>query len=119
MESSLQPNQDVSAHSIILDFPAIEAMQEASETVGWECEYRQLDAGRLEARTVLREFGDASFLRETANRRLSIVAQSPEETVTIIVPASDSIFRINGIDVVHTASYLNGLSGWPHSATNS
>ena len=60
-----------------------------------------------------------TFLRETANRRLSIVAQSPEETVTIIVPASDSIFRINGIDVVHTASYLNGLSGWPHSTTNS
>jgi len=40
MESGLQPNQDVSAHSIILDFPAIEAMQEASEAVGWECEYR-------------------------------------------------------------------------------
>lgn len=84
-----------------MDFPAIEALQEASEAVGWECEYRQLDAGRLEARTVLHEIDDFSFLRESANRRLNIVAESPAETVTIIVPASDSIFGINGINVVH------------------
>lgn len=85
---------------MILDFPAIEAMQEASEAAGWQCEYRQLDAGRLEARTVLRGCDDISFLRESASRRLSIVAESPADAVTIIVPASDSCFRINGIDVV-------------------
>lgn len=85
---------------MILDFPAIEAMQEASEAAGWKCEYRQLDAGRLEARTVLRDCDDLSFLREFASRRLSIVAESPADAVTIIVPASDSCIRINGIDVV-------------------
>jgi AraC family ethanolamine operon transcriptional activator len=89
---------------MILNFPAIEAMQEASEAAGWQCEYRQLDAGRLEARTVLRESGEVSVLRESASRKLSIVAESPADTVTIIVPASDSCFRINSIDVVdHTA----------------
>ncbi|MGI9272282.1 MAG: helix-turn-helix domain-containing protein [Woeseiaceae bacterium] len=85
---------------MILDFPAIEAMQEASEAAGWQCEYRQLDAGRLEARTVLRDCDEMSFLRESANRRLSIIAESPAETITVIIPASTSRFRINGIDVV-------------------
>lgn len=101
METSPRPSEYFSAQSIRMDFPAIEAMQEASKAVGWECEYRQLDAGRLEARTVLHEIDDFSFLRESANRRLNIVAESPAETVTIIVPASDSIFSINGINVVH------------------
>jgi len=79
---------------VILDFPAIEAMQEASEAAGWQCEYRQLDAGRLEARTVLRDCDDLSFLRESASRRLSIVAESPADAATLIVSASDSGFRI-------------------------
>jgi AraC family ethanolamine operon transcriptional activator len=85
---------------MIVDFPAIEAMQEASEAAGWQCEYRQLDAGRLVARTVLRDCDDLSFLRESASRRLSIVAESPADAVTIIVPASNSLLRINGIDVI-------------------
>ena len=77
-----------------MDLPAIEAMQEASKAVGWECEYRQLDAGRLEARTVLHEIDDFSFIRESANRRLNIVAESPAETVTIIVTASDQLGKL-------------------------
>jgi AraC-like DNA-binding protein len=75
-------------------------MQEASEAAGWKCEYRQLDAGRLRSHIVVSEGDDVSFLRESANRRLSVVAESPADTVTVIVPASAACFRINGIDVV-------------------
>ena len=41
---------------------AVEAMQAASEAAGWECEYRQVEAGELEAQTVFQPIGSlASF----------------------------------------------------------
>jgi len=100
MDSDLQNDLDrPTAGPVALDFPAIEAMQEAAELAGWQCEYRQLDAGRLKARSVLSEVDDVSFLRESANRRLGIVGETPAHAVTVIVPASSARFQVNGIDV--------------------
>lgn len=77
-------------------FQAIEAMQAASEAAGWECEYRQIDAGQLEARTVFQPVGDCSLLCETANRRLDVSATTPEDAVTFFVPLPGTRALING-----------------------
>ena len=77
-------------------FEAIEALQEASELAGWDCEYRQLQAGPLEARTSLRQVGGTSLIHESASRRLEILAAAPARMVTVLVPASRVDLRING-----------------------
>ena len=87
--------------TVLIDFPAIEALQSASQAAGWEIQYRQLGAGPLRATTYLRDRGDMSFIRETANRRLQIVAESPADAVTLIVPSGTGGLRINGYDVGH------------------
>ena len=77
-------------------FEAIEAMQEASEAAGWDCEYRQMEAGQLEARTVFQPVGKSSLICETANRRLDISAKTPEGAVTVLVPLAGTRMLING-----------------------
>ncbi len=71
-------------------------MQAASEAAGWQCEYRQIEAGRLEARTVYQPVGSSSLVCETANRRLDISASTPKKAVTIMVPMSRTSVLING-----------------------
>ena len=71
-------------------------MQAASEAAGWDCEYRQMEAGQLEARTVFQPVGNSSLLCETANRRLDISAKTPEGAVTVLVPLAGTRMLING-----------------------
>ena len=77
-------------------FEAVEAMQEASEAAGWECEYRQMEAGQLEAHTVFQPVDSSSLICETANRRLDIAAKTPEGAVTVLVPLQGTHALING-----------------------
>jgi AraC family ethanolamine operon transcriptional activator len=77
-------------------FHAVEAMQEASEAAGWDIEYRQMEAGQLEAKTVFQELGGSSLICETATRRLEISARTPESAYTIMVPLPGSHIRVNG-----------------------
>lgn len=77
-------------------FQAVEAMQAASEAAGWDCEYRQIEAGQLEAHTVFQPVGNSSLICETANRRLDISAKTPEDAVTVLVPLSGTCVLING-----------------------
>ena len=71
-------------------------MQAASEAAGWDCEYRQMEAGQLEARTVFQPVGNSSLLCETATRRLDILAKTPEGAVTVLVPLANTRVLING-----------------------
>ena len=71
-------------------------MQAASEEAGWECEYRQIEAGQLESQMVFQPVGGSSLLCETANRRLDISARTPVSAVSVLVPLSDTHVLING-----------------------
>lgn len=77
-------------------FEAVEAMQAAGEAAGWDCEYRQMEAGQLEAHTVFHPVGNSSLICETANRRLDISAKTPEGAVTVLVPLTNTRVLING-----------------------
>ncbi len=78
------------------DFPAVEALQAASEAAGWQCEYRQIEAGQLQARTVFQPLGTSSLVCETANRRLDISARTPRTAITVMVPLPGTSVLING-----------------------
>jgi hypothetical protein len=77
-------------------FQAVEAMQAASEAAGWDGEYRQMEAGQLEAHTVFQPIGNSSLICKTANRRLDISAKTPAGAVTMLVPLSGTRVLING-----------------------
>ncbi len=68
-----------------LGFPAIEALQEASLAVGWDGEYRQIEAGQLEAGVCMRQLGNVSLIREATSRRLEVAISSPDDAFTLLV----------------------------------
>ena len=74
--------------AVKLGFPAIEALQEASLAVGWDGEYRQIEAGQLEASTCMRQLGNVSLIREATSRRLEVAMSSPEDAFTLLVSTS-------------------------------
>ena len=74
--------------AVKLGFPAIEALQEASSAAGWDGEYRQIEAGRLEASVCMRQLGNVSFIRERASRSLEVVLSSPDDAFTLLVSMS-------------------------------
>jgi hypothetical protein len=77
-------------------FSAVEALQEAGESAGWDLEYRQIGAGRLEAHTILQQVGKLSLLQESASRRLEIRGSAPEALITVLIPQPNVDIGING-----------------------
>ena len=77
-------------------FQAVEAMQVASKAAGWECEYRQIEAGLLEARTAFQQVGRSSLICETSNRRIEFAAQAPNAATAVLVPLPGTRGLFNG-----------------------
>ncbi|MDX2412314.1 MAG: AraC family transcriptional regulator [Woeseiaceae bacterium] len=100
-------------------FQAVEAMQAASESAGWDCEYRQMEAGLLEADTVFQPVGNSSLICETANRRLDISAKTPEGAVTVLVPLKDTRALINGRRLTDDRIMILGPDIDFHASSNS
>jgi AraC-like DNA-binding protein len=79
-----------------LGFRAIEVLQEASRSAGWDGEYRQIEAGQLEAIVNMKQLGSASVTRERASRSLEVTLSSPESALTLLVSMSSRKTKING-----------------------
>ena len=77
-------------------FQAVEALQVASEAAGWDCEYRQIEAGHLEAKSTFQPVGGSSLICETSNRRIELAARTPEAATTVLVPLSGTQVLTNG-----------------------
>jgi len=77
-------------------FQAVEALQVASEAAGWECEYRQIEAGHLEAKSTFQPVGGSSLICETSNRRIEVAARTPDAAATVMVPLPGTVVLING-----------------------
>ena len=79
-----------------LGFQAIEVLQEASRSAGWDGEYRQIEAGQLEANVCMKQLGSVSITRESASRSLEVALSSPERALTLLVSMSSRKTKING-----------------------
>ena len=100
-------------------FQAVEAMQAAGEAAGWEIEYRQMEAGLLEARTVFQPVGSSSLICETASRRLDIAAKTPKSAVTVLVPLTGTRVLINGRRLTDDRIMVLAPNIDLHASTNS
>lgn len=77
-------------------FRAVEALQAASEAAGWQCEYRQIEAGLLKAKSTFKPVGGSSLICETSNRRIELAARTPDAVTTALVPLPGSRVLVNG-----------------------
>lgn len=84
------------AGSAASGFRAIEALQEASWSAGWDGEYRQIDAGQLTAHVSMQQLGSISLIREGASRCLEVVLSSPGDAFTLLLSMSSLETKING-----------------------
>ncbi len=75
-------------------FQAIEALQHASESAGWDCEYRQIERGSLSAQATIQQFSEMTLIRESANKQIEVSATAPKDSFVLLACISQ-----NGIDV--------------------
>ncbi len=81
---------------LVEDFHAIEVLHEHLAMVGWAVEYRQLEAGQLEARLACRE-ADGIVLAQTAvSHRVVGSSRSPDDMFTIAMSDSRNTLLLNG-----------------------
>ena len=82
--------------AIELGFRAIEALEETSRLSGWDGEYRQIEAGQLQATVNTNQIGSVILTRERASRSLELALSCPESALTLLVPMSSPKTKING-----------------------
>lgn len=78
------------------DFEAVELLHATCNAAGWSIEYRQLERGRLHARTLTRETGNLVMLRESADLRLEVTGEPPNGTVFVMLPLGTGVLHANG-----------------------
>jgi AraC-like DNA-binding protein len=89
-----------------IQFCSIEEMQEASETDGWSCEYRQFEPGNLKTKLLAGECASISLLDEIASHRVEVSGSSPEGHVSIFAPVGPSRMWVNGQTVDDQSVFL-------------
>jgi AraC family ethanolamine operon transcriptional activator len=78
-----------------ISFTSVEQLDEATLSLGWETEYRQLDAGSLISRFCFLEGESWFLLDESSSRRLEIEAPAPGGMYVLGIAAGDPAI-VNG-----------------------
>ena len=82
------------------DFDAVELLHDTCKAAGWSIEYRQLESGPLQARAQSAVHGDLVLLRETANRRLEVSGEPPNDSIFVLLQTGTGTIRANGQSLV-------------------
>ncbi len=82
--------------SVVEDFRAIETLREHLATIGWGVDYRQLQAGQLEAHLSVRAVGGITLVRTAVSHRVVGSSRSPDDMFTIAMSVSNNALLLNG-----------------------
>ncbi len=82
--------------SVVEDFRAIEMLREYLATIGWGVDYRQLEAGQLEAHLSVRAAGGITIVRTAVSHRVIGSSRSPDDMFTIAMSVSNNALLLNG-----------------------
>ena len=77
-------------------FSNIEDMEENCQANGWSIEYRQIQAGKLTANTIVGKCAHILLLDKSVSRRIEAVGTSPEGYITVFAPVGRAKSWING-----------------------
>ena len=80
----------------IEDFHAVEMLREYLANIGWEVDYRQLEAGQLQARLAVRDAGGIALAQTAVSHRVVGSSRSPDDMFTIAMSASRNALLLNG-----------------------
>ena len=89
-------DQPLNIGPVVEDFQAIEMLREHLAKVGWAVEYRQLEAGQLQARMAYREAGGIVLANTAVSHRVVGSSRSPDDMFTIAMSASGNELLLNG-----------------------
>ncbi len=81
---------------IVEDFHAVEMLREHLATIGWDADYRQLEAGQLQARLAIRQTDGIGLVRMAVSHRVIGSCRSPDDMFTIAMSVSKNALRVNG-----------------------
>ena len=81
---------------IVEDFHAVEMLREYLAEIGWEVDYRQLEAGQLQAHLAVRGTGDIALAQTAISHRVVGSSRSPDDMFTIAMSVSKNALLLNG-----------------------
>ncbi len=77
-------------------FHGVEMLREYLVMIGWAVDYRQLEAGQLQARLAVREVGRIALVRTAVSHRAVGSSRSPDDMFTIAMSVSKNALLLNG-----------------------
>ena len=80
-------------------FDAIDHLEARSVDMGWEAEYRQMEAGRLSAKVGVWERDGVGFHHQSCSRTLEIASASPPQSLVFVLKTSAAPIFLNGRDI--------------------
>jgi len=81
---------------VVEDFHAVETLREYLAKLGWAVDYRQLEAGQLQARLAFRDAGGITLAQTAVSHRVVGSSRSPDDMFTIAMSASRNALLLNG-----------------------
>ncbi len=81
---------------VVEDFHAVEMLREHLAKLEWAVDYRQVEAGQLQARLACREAGGIVLARTAVSHRVVGSSRSPDDMFTIAMSDSRNTLLLNG-----------------------
>ena len=81
---------------IVEDFHAVEMLREHLATIGWDADFRQLEAGQLQAHLTIQQTDGIGLVRMAVSHRVIGSCRSPDDMFTITMSVSKNALRVNG-----------------------
>ena len=99
--NTVNPGQSESPSYVVADdFGAVELLEDTCKSAGWSIEYRQLERGQLRTQAQTAVHSGLVLVRETANRRLEVKGEPPDDSIFVLLPAGTGTIHANGQQLV-------------------
>ena len=85
------------------EFNALEQLQEASNSLGWNVQYQQRSKGDFKYRAMLKESNAGiSLMREALNLNIEVAGEYPSKLIVVAAPVKGGVLWGNGCIIVTT-----------------
>lgn len=104
---------------LVEEFNALEQLEEASASLGWNAQYQQRSKGNFKYRAMLKETSAGiSLMREALNLNMEVVGEYPPELIVVAVPVKGGVLWGNGCTINDNQFLVLGSGQQAHFFTS-
>lgn len=109
----------LSTAPLVEEFNALEQLQEASNSLGWNVQYQQRSKGDFKYRVMLKESNAGiSLMRESVNLNIEVVGEYPSKLIVVAAPVKGGVLWGNGCTINDNQFLVFGSGQQAHYVTS-